>query len=112
MALALIGKSYGMLVFAVAFENFSGGMGTASFISLLMALCNQRYSATQYALLSSLSALGRIFLAPTSGYLVESVGWAAFFIITAVSAIPGLWLLWSYRDTISDMRQTIASNEQ
>ena len=112
MALALIGKSYGMLIFAVAFENFSGGMGTASFISLLMALCNQRYSATQYALLSSLSALGRIFLAPTSGYLVESVGWAAFFIITAASAVPGLWLLWSYRDTISEMRQTIASNEQ
>src|SRR3989304_5574531 len=112
MALALIGKSYGMLIFAVAFENFSGGMGTASFIALLMTLCNQRYSATQYALLSSLSALGRIFLAPPSGYLVESVGWAAFFIITAVSAVPGLWLLWSYRDTISDMRQTIVSNEQ
>ncbi len=112
MALALIGKSYGMLIFAVAFENFSGGMGTASFIALLMALCNQRYSATQYALLSSLSALGRIFLAPTSGYLVESVGWAAFFIITAVSAIPGIWLLWSYRDTISEMKQTIVSNVQ
>ena len=112
MALALAGKSYGMLIFAVAFENFSGGMGTASFISLLMALCNQRYSATQYALLSSLSALGRTFLAPTSGYLVESVGWAAFFIITAVSAVPGLWLLWMYRDTISEMRQSIVSNEQ
>lgn len=103
MALALSGKSYGMLVFAVAFENFSGGMGTASFVSLLMALCNQRYSATQYALLSSLSALGRIFLAPTSGYLVESAGWVVFFIITAMSAIPGLWLLWSCRDTITAM---------
>ena len=104
--LALAGKSYGMSIFAVAFENITGGMGTASFISLLMALCNQQYSATQYALLSSLSALGRTFLAPTSGYLVESVGWAAFFIITAVSAVPGLWLLWRYRDTISEMRQT------
>lgn len=104
MALALTGKSYGMLIFAVAFENFSGGMGTASFIALLMALCNQRYSATQYALLSSLSALGRTFLAPTSGYLVESVGWASFFIITAVSAVPGLWLLWRCRTTITEIK--------
>src|SRR3972149_6662790 len=101
--LAWIGKSYGMLIFTVAFENISGGMGTASFISLLMALCNQRYSATQYALLSSLSALGRTFIAPTSGYVVESLGWAVFFLITALSAIPGLWLLWQYRSVIAGL---------
>ena len=101
--LAWAGKSYGMLIFAVAFENISSGMGTASFISLLMALCNQRYSATQYALLSSLSALGRIFIAPTSGYLVEGVGWAVFFLITALSSIPGLWLLWRLQDEISEL---------
>ena len=102
--LAWIGKSYGMLIFAVAFENLSSGMGTASFVSLLMALCNQRYSATQYALLSSLSALGRTFIAPTSGYVVESLGWALFFLITALSAIPGLWLLWRYRTVITELR--------
>lgn len=101
--LAWTGKSYGMLIFAVAFENISSGMGTASFISLLMALCNQRYSATQYALLSSLSALGRIFIAPTSGYLVEGVGWSGFFFITALSSLPGLWLLWRLRDEISEL---------
>src|SRR3989337_3779953 len=101
--LAWIGKSYGMLIFAVAFENLSSGMGTASFVSLLMALCNQRYSATQYALLSSLSALGRTFIAPTSGYVVESLGWAVFFLITALSAIPGLWLLWQYRSGITGL---------
>jgi len=95
------GKSYGMLIFSVAFENLSGGMGTTSFISLLMALCNQRYSATQYALLSSLSALGRIFIAPTSGYVVEGVGWSGFFTITALSSIPGLLLLWWFRAEIS-----------
>ena len=101
--LAWTGKSYGMLIFAVAFENLSSGMGTASFVSLLMALCNQRYSATQYALLSSLSALGRTFIAPTSGYVVESLGWAVFFLITALSAIPGLWLLWQYRSVITGL---------
>lgn len=101
IGLAWIGKSYGMLIFTVAFENLSGGMGTASFIALLMALCNQRYSATQYALLSSLSALGRIFIAPTSGYMVEYAGWVVFFLVSALSAIPGLWLLWRYRTEIS-----------
>ncbi|MEW5745907.1 MAG: MFS transporter [Nitrospirota bacterium] len=101
MLLAWIGKSYPMMIFAVAFENLSGGMGTAAFVSLLMSLCNQRYSATQYALLSSLAALGRIVIAPTSGFLVESIGWAPFFFITTLAALPGLWLLWQMRATVA-----------
>lgn len=104
MFLAWTGKSYGMLIFTVAFENFSGGMGTAAFVSLLMAMCNHRYTATQYALLSSLAAIGRIFIAPTSGYLVESIGWASFFFITFLTALPGLWLLWWLRHKVSDLR--------
>ncbi|OHE60050.1 MAG: muropeptide transporter AmpG [Thermodesulfovibrio sp. RBG_19FT_COMBO_42_12] len=100
MFLALMGKSYGMLVFAVAFENMAGGMGTAAFVSLLMAMCNHRYTATQYALLSSLAALGRIFIAPTSGFLVESIGWPGFFFITFLAALPGLWFLWWLRGAI------------
>jgi MFS transporter, PAT family, beta-lactamase induction signal transducer AmpG len=103
MALALTGKSYGMLVFAVAFENVTGGMGTAAFVSLLMAMCNHRYTATQYALLSSLAALGRIFIAPTSGFLVESAGWANFFFITFLAAIPGIMLLWWLRSRIETL---------
>ena len=102
--LAWIGKSYGMLIFAVAFENLSGGMGTAAFVSLLMAMCNYRYTATQYALLSSLAALGRIFIGPTSGYLAEAFGWATFFFITTLSALPGLWLLWRLKNIISDLK--------
>jgi PAT family beta-lactamase induction signal transducer AmpG len=104
MVLAWIGKNYGMLVFAVAFENLSGGMGTAAFVSLLMAMCNHRYTATQYALLSSLAALGRIFIAPTSGYLVESIGWANFFFITFLVALPGLCMLWWLRSAISELK--------
>jgi PAT family beta-lactamase induction signal transducer AmpG len=68
-----------------------------------MAMCDHRYTATQYALLSSLAALGRIFLAPTSGYVVEAVGWAAFFFLTAVTALPGLWLVWRLRGEISSL---------
>ncbi|MBF0559623.1 MAG: MFS transporter [Nitrospirae bacterium] len=104
MVLAWTGKSYLMMIFAVAFENLCGGMGTAAFVSLLMALCNQRYSATQYALLSSLAALGRIFIAPSSGYLVELVGWPQFFLMAAISAIPGLLLLWLLQGDIMALK--------
>jgi len=97
MGLALAGKSYLMMIIAVAFENLCGGMGTAAFVSLLMALCSQRFSATQYALLSSLAALGRIFIAPSSGYVVELAGWPNFFLLATISAIPGLLLLWWVR---------------
>ena len=91
--LAWAGKSYAVMIFAVGFENLAGGMGTAAFVSLLMTLCNHRFSATQYALLSSLASLGRIVISPSSGYLVSSVGWATFFLITAATALPGLWML-------------------
>ena len=103
MLISLIGKNYGLLMFAVAFENVSGGMGTTAFISLLMTICNQKYSATQYALLSSLAALGRIFIAPTSGYLVEEVNWSLFFFITFIVALPGLLLLYKMRGQISSL---------
>jgi PAT family beta-lactamase induction signal transducer AmpG len=103
MLLALTGKNYGVLIFAVAFENLTGGMGTSAFVSLLMALCNHRYTATQYALLSSLAALGRIFVSPTSGFLVESIGWAHFFFVTFLVALPGLLLLWWLRDVIAGL---------
>ncbi len=108
MVLAWTGKSYGMLIFAVGFENFTSGMGTAAFIALLMALCNQRYTATQYALLSSLAALGRIFIAPTSGYVVESIGWPGFFFVTTLSAIPGLVMLWRLREEIEGLKHEAA----
>lgn len=108
MVLAWVGKSYLMMTFAIAFENITGGMGTSAFVALLMALCNHRYSATQYALLSSLAALGRIFIAPTSGFLVESLGWATFFLITFFIAIPGLWMVWRLRKEISGLKDEYA----
>jgi PAT family beta-lactamase induction signal transducer AmpG len=67
-----------------------------------MSLCNKRFSATQYALLSSLAALGRTFVAPTSGFIAESFGWANFFLLTALTALPGLWLVHRLRDRIDN----------
>ena len=100
MALAWTGKNYTMMMVAVAFENFSAGMGTSAFVALLMALCDHRYTATQFALFSALSAVGRVFAGPVSGYLVKAVDWMWFFAITFVIAIPGLVLLWWLRKPI------------
>ncbi len=91
---------YSMAV-VVAVENVCGGLGTAAFVALLMALCRQEFSATQFALLSALSAVGRTYLAgPLTPPLVESLGWPQFFIMTVVIAVPGLLLLWYKRREI------------
>jgi len=105
MVLAYLGKNYTMMVFAVAFENLAGGMGTASFLGFLMALCNHRYTATQFALLSALAALGRVFVGPPSGYLAEFAGWPVFFFITFLVALPGLGLLWWMREAVDGLNQ-------
>ncbi|TAL90027.1 MAG: muropeptide transporter [Candidimonas sp.] len=89
---------------AVAIENLCGGLGTAAFVALLMALCNQEFSATQFALLSALSAVGRTYLAgPLTPPLVEHLGWPAFFMATVAISIPGLLLLWWRRAEIESL---------
>lgn len=89
-----------MLVSAIGFENITGGMGTAAFVALLMALCNQKFTATQYALLSAFAAVGRVWVGPLSGVLALTLGWPSFFIFSTLSAIPGLVMLWLLRSTI------------
>jgi PAT family beta-lactamase induction signal transducer AmpG len=92
-ALAVSGKSYVGMAVVVALENLAGGMGASAVTALLMALCNVRYSATQFALLSALAAVGRIVIGARAGYMVEAWGWADFFLLTLVVALPGLVLL-------------------
>jgi PAT family beta-lactamase induction signal transducer AmpG len=101
MLLALAGKSYALLVLVVAAENLSGGMGTAAFVALLMSLCDRRFSATQYALLSALAAIGRVYVGPAAGFMVATVGWAPFFLLTFVIALPGLFVLWWLREHVT-----------
>jgi len=100
MALAVVGHSYLGMVLVIGAENLAGGMGTAAFVALLMALCNHRYTATQYALLSALAAIGRVFVGPPAGYIVAAWGWPLFFLGSFVIALPGLVLLYLLRDTI------------
>jgi len=88
------------LATVVGMENFFSGLGSTAFVVLVTALCNVRFSATQYALLSSLAAVGRVFLGPLAAWLVPQVGWSSFFVITTLSALPGLLLIIGLRHAI------------
>ena len=93
LALALVGKNHMMLALAITTDNVCGGMATTAFGAFTMSLCNKRFSATQFALLSALANLGGRMLTATSGYLAEWMGWAGFFGLTVVLALPALVLL-------------------
>ncbi len=94
--LAQVGVSMPSLIAAIAAENFAGGMGTAAYSAFLMSLCNKRFSATQYALLTSLMAGTRNFAGSASGYLAKTLGWESYFIACTVLAVPGLLMLLRY----------------
>jgi PAT family beta-lactamase induction signal transducer AmpG len=93
LVLAQAGKNYSFLVLTINIENFCAGLGTAAFVAFLMSLCNPRFSATQYALLSSLMAVSRDILVAPAGTLAKATGWPLFFLISIVAALPGLLLL-------------------
>jgi PAT family beta-lactamase induction signal transducer AmpG len=90
----------GGLLMVVAFENISGGMGTAAFVAFMMSLCNQRYTATQFALLSAFASVGRVWVGPLAGVLAESIGWPAFFVVSTALALPALLMLWWLRASV------------
>jgi PAT family beta-lactamase induction signal transducer AmpG len=92
--LALIGVSVPALTVTIIVENFTGAIGTVVFVAYLSALCGARaHTATQFALLTALATVGRTTLASGGGFIAEATGWATFFAITAVAAIPSLLLL-------------------
>ncbi len=93
LAIALGWQGYPALVVAVAAENFTSGLGTGAFVALLMALCNKRFSATQYALFSALDSAARIFVGPVAGWIAADYGWVVYFGVSLACAVPGLLLL-------------------
>ena len=117
--LAAAGRDLGLMVLAVGFDNLAGGMGAAAFGAFIMALCDQRFSAFQFALLSALSSIARTFLGPLAATLVDggsfsltllgadlpqlridAIGWRNFFVVTFFTALPGLGLLVAMRARI------------
>ncbi|MFC1840277.1 AmpG family muropeptide MFS transporter [Thermodesulfobacteriota bacterium] len=91
--LARIGHNVMLLAGVIAFENLSMGMGTAAFLAFMASITDKRFTATQYALLSSLMAVPRVIISAPTGYLAKIMGWEAFFISCALVAIPGMLLL-------------------
>jgi PAT family beta-lactamase induction signal transducer AmpG len=91
---AVVGHNAAMLTVAIVTENFTSAIGTVIFVAYLSALCvNPLHTATQYALLTALAAFGRTYLSSGAGYIAEITGWAWFFAICAIAAIPSLGLL-------------------
>ena len=93
----------GGLLMVIAAENITGGMGTAAFVAFLMSLCNQRFTATHYALLSAFASVGRVWVGPLAGVMVESIGWPSFFVLSTVLAVPALLMLWWMRTAVTEL---------
>jgi PAT family beta-lactamase induction signal transducer AmpG len=91
--LARIGNSLFALSAVIAFENLASGMGTAAFVAFMASITNKRFTATQYALLSSLMGVPRVIASAPTGFLVKYLGWETFFIVCTLIAVPGLLLL-------------------
>jgi len=91
--LALAGTHHGFLVAAIVVENFCTGLVAAGFVAFLMSLCDARFSATQFALLSSLMGVSRDVLVAPAGAIAEATGWPLFFLVSLAASIPGLLLL-------------------
>ena len=91
--LATLGHSIPLLTGVIAFENISGGMGTAAYTAYMATQTNKKFTATQFALLTSVMGVPRTFFAAPTGYLVEFMGWFWFFNFCALMAIPGFFIL-------------------
>jgi len=92
--LALVGTNHWALTAAIIAENFTGAIGTVIFVAYLSALCqNPLHTATQFALLTALAAVGRTYLSAPAGFVAELVGWPMFFVFSSLLAIPSLLLL-------------------
>jgi PAT family beta-lactamase induction signal transducer AmpG len=90
----VVGHDIVMLTVAIVTENFTSAIGTVIFVAYLSALCrNPLHTATQYALLTALAAVGRTYLSSGAGFVAEAFGWVWFFAICALAAIPSLFLL-------------------
>ncbi|MBW1850585.1 MAG: AmpG family muropeptide MFS transporter [Deltaproteobacteria bacterium] len=104
--LAQTGHNVPVLSAVIAFENLSSGMGTAAFVAFMASITNKKFTATQYALLTSLMAFPRVLASAPTGFFAKILGWEEFFLACTLSAVPGMLLLlkfapWNTRDNIN-----------
>ncbi|BBO89808.1 AmpG family muropeptide MFS transporter [Desulfosarcina ovata] len=91
--LAILGPNLAALSGVIAFENLTAGMGTSAYAAYMASITDKRFTATQYALLTSLMGVPRVLASAPTGYLATRLGWVGFFILCTLIAIPGLLLL-------------------
>jgi len=91
--LARVGHSIPLLSGVIAFENLSSGMGTAAYVAFMASITNKKFTATQYALLSSLMGIPRVLASAPTGFFAKNLGWMSFFIACTIVAIPGMLIL-------------------
>jgi MFS transporter, PAT family, beta-lactamase induction signal transducer AmpG len=89
----LVGHDVAVLALTIGTENLTNGMGSAAFVAYLSGLCNVAFTATQYALLTSLASIGMNLVSASGGYLADQLGWIPFFLIATLACLPGLGLL-------------------
>ena len=106
--LARLGHSLPGLALAVSSENLFSGMATTAYVAFMANLTNKKFTATQYALLSSLMGIPRVIVNTPTGYLAEWLGWEGFFLFCMLSTIPGLWLLTRFRSWMEAEREMAA----
>jgi MFS transporter, PAT family, beta-lactamase induction signal transducer AmpG len=99
-ALAVAGRDYPIMVAAVVIEHVAAAMGSIALVALIMALCDVRYSAFQYALLSALALLPRYSLGYPAGWVADHGGWYSYYVTSFVLAFPGLTMVWLSRRKI------------
>ncbi|MBW1820688.1 MAG: AmpG family muropeptide MFS transporter [Deltaproteobacteria bacterium] len=108
--LAKIGYNIGLLSGVIAFENLSAGMGTAAYVAFMASITNKKFTATQYALLTSLMGIPRVMASAPTGFLAKNIGWEGFFIFCTLIAIPGMLLLFKFAPWNTE-RMEFAENE-
>ena len=99
--LAVTGKSFALMIVVTAIENLAGAMGNIAEVALIMALCDRRFSAFQYALLSVLALLPRYLLGGPAGWLADHGGWETYFVVSFVLGLPGVLMVWVMRERIA-----------
>ncbi len=107
VAMAVVGKNFSLMVGSLFVENFCSGLSTAAFLAFLMSMCNKKYSATQYALLSAVAALGRVYLGPVAAWMVATMGWVMFFTWAFVISFAGIFLLLVLKERVMVHEQPI-----
>lgn len=95
--LALVGHNLYFMYATLFIENLFVGMGNAAIVAFIMALCDKRFTATQFAFFSAIAAFARVAAGPLSGYMVADLGWATFYLLTFFIALPAVFVLWRLR---------------